>query len=38
MGKFEWVPYFAQKKKDIELFCADNDYVKFFKICNMEPA
>jgi len=26
------------QKKDIELFCADNDYVKFFKICNMEPA
>lgn len=40
MGKFEWVPYFAKKKKkkDIELFCADNDYVKFFKMCNMEPA
>lgn len=26
------------KKKKKELFCADNDYVKFFKICNMEPA
>lgn len=26
MGKFEWVPCFAKKKKkDIELFCADND-------------
>lgn len=36
-GKFEWAPYFARKKKMI-LFCTDNDYVKFFKIFNMEPA
>lgn len=34
-----WVgSLFCQKKKKKELFCADNDYVKFFKICNMEPA
>ena len=38
MVKFVWVTYFAKKKKKKELFCADNDYVKFFKICNMEPA
>lgn len=38
MGKFEWVPCFAKKKKKILNCFVQIMTVKFFKICNMEPA